>query len=408
MQANLRHYQTLGLTRTDAKPEEIRQGYRRMSLKYHPDRNQNDPDSTKMFQEVSMAYSVLSSPHLRQVYDFYGEQGLKMYENYSSYVRSTEGGAGSPAGPVMMLVVVCFGASLLVLLATALAMLTLLRLNQQIQVPLWLLLSPLWIVEIGPFCCFFAALARGNRSRATGLAVRLVTSACAIVFQGGLCLRADGMQPLSYAVIFIPLFVYETVHATGAALRCKQSNYDTERATRLTFLPYAHHVFRLLAWVTARACFLVALALRLDGILVQCPWRMVMLPLWTALLVEGILSVMLLKSRSECEPSMRQSTITRLVLAIFSSVILLLLCLRLDEVLGSWVPIFAPVFVVGSLFGCICCCFCCIASFRPKPGPQQVPLQDDCSCSTRGGHDDEEAPLLLPEVSPIQNKPQDD
>ena len=48
---NVRHYQSLGLKRTDATPEEIKRGYHDMSRKTHPDRNQDDPDSTSKFQE---------------------------------------------------------------------------------------------------------------------------------------------------------------------------------------------------------------------------------------------------------------------------------------------------------------------------------------------------------------------
>jgi DnaJ-class molecular chaperone len=40
----------------------------------HPDRNRNDPDSTAKFQSVQYAYSVLSEPRLRSIYDSYGEQ----------------------------------------------------------------------------------------------------------------------------------------------------------------------------------------------------------------------------------------------------------------------------------------------------------------------------------------------
>ena len=48
---NVRYYQVLGLTRTDATQDEIKKGYKKMSLRYHPDRNQDDPDATTKFQE---------------------------------------------------------------------------------------------------------------------------------------------------------------------------------------------------------------------------------------------------------------------------------------------------------------------------------------------------------------------
>ena len=48
---NVRYYQILGLPRTDATPADIKKGYKKMSLKYHPDRNPDDPDATTKFQE---------------------------------------------------------------------------------------------------------------------------------------------------------------------------------------------------------------------------------------------------------------------------------------------------------------------------------------------------------------------
>ena len=49
-----------------------------MSLKYHPDKNKDDPEAAKeKFQEIATAYEVLSDPMKRETYDLYGEDGLK-------------------------------------------------------------------------------------------------------------------------------------------------------------------------------------------------------------------------------------------------------------------------------------------------------------------------------------------
>jgi molecular chaperone DnaJ len=70
------YYEILGVSRT-ASVEEIKTSYRRCALKYHPDRNpENKAEAEIRFRESTEAYSVLSDPQKRQVYDNYGHAGL--------------------------------------------------------------------------------------------------------------------------------------------------------------------------------------------------------------------------------------------------------------------------------------------------------------------------------------------
>jgi molecular chaperone DnaJ len=70
------YYEVLGVTRT-ASVDEIKAAYRQCALKWHPDRNPaNKAEAEAKFRESTEAYSVLSDPQKRQIYDTYGHSGL--------------------------------------------------------------------------------------------------------------------------------------------------------------------------------------------------------------------------------------------------------------------------------------------------------------------------------------------
>jgi molecular chaperone DnaJ len=69
------YYEVLGCERT-ASEAEIKSAYRRLALKYHPDRNPGDGESEARFKQAAEAYSVLGDAEKRQRYDAYGHAGL--------------------------------------------------------------------------------------------------------------------------------------------------------------------------------------------------------------------------------------------------------------------------------------------------------------------------------------------
>ncbi len=65
------YYEVLGVNR-DAKQSDFRTAYRRLAMKYHPDRNSDDPNAETKFKEAKEAYEVLSSDEKRASYDQFG------------------------------------------------------------------------------------------------------------------------------------------------------------------------------------------------------------------------------------------------------------------------------------------------------------------------------------------------
>lgn len=69
------YYDTLGVDR-NVSPEEIKRAYRKLAMKYHPDKNPGDNDAEQKFKEAAEAYSVLSDPEKRSQYDRFGHAGV--------------------------------------------------------------------------------------------------------------------------------------------------------------------------------------------------------------------------------------------------------------------------------------------------------------------------------------------
>src|SRR5256714_10045586 len=79
------YYEVLEVTRT-ATSDEIKRSYRKLAVKFHPDKNPNDPHSEEKFKELGEAYDVLMDDNKRAAYDRYGHAAF------------SQGTAAGPAG----------------------------------------------------------------------------------------------------------------------------------------------------------------------------------------------------------------------------------------------------------------------------------------------------------------------
>ena len=101
------YYEILGISR-GATSEEIKKAYRKQALKYHPDKNPDNPEAEKQFKEVSESYEVLSNKEKRDIYDRYGHDGLNHshmgpgggagFESMEEALRTFMGAFGSGGG----------------------------------------------------------------------------------------------------------------------------------------------------------------------------------------------------------------------------------------------------------------------------------------------------------------------
>ncbi|XP_060947643.1 dnaJ (Hsp40) homolog, subfamily C, member 5 gamma a isoform X1 [Limanda limanda] len=74
-------YKVLGLEK-GATAEDIKKAYRKLALKYHPDKNPDNPEAADKFKEINNANSILNDETKRKIYDEYGSMGLYVSEQF--------------------------------------------------------------------------------------------------------------------------------------------------------------------------------------------------------------------------------------------------------------------------------------------------------------------------------------
>ncbi len=101
------YYEVLGVKK-NATPDEVKKAFRSQAVKYHPDKNPDNPEAEAKFKEASEAYEVLSDGGKRKVYDQYGHAGLEgqgfhppedIFVQFQDLFSEFFGGGFGPQGP---------------------------------------------------------------------------------------------------------------------------------------------------------------------------------------------------------------------------------------------------------------------------------------------------------------------
>ena len=100
------YYHVLGVER-NATPDEIKKAYRKLAVKFHPDKNPGDKAAEDKFKELGEAYEVISNPDKRAAYDRYGHQAFSqggpaagggMHDPFEVFREVFGGGRGGGGG----------------------------------------------------------------------------------------------------------------------------------------------------------------------------------------------------------------------------------------------------------------------------------------------------------------------
>jgi curved DNA-binding protein CbpA len=272
------------LDTTDVTEAEIKKAYRKLALKYHPDKHrgrESNAMATNKMAEINAANDVLSTPWKKEAYDMFGEEGLTMYEQYMK-ASGADDMDDMPASPLQMLATACMTVSCFITLITIFAALVVTnvdRTNAGTPTISWTyVFLPLLFFDAILFCVtctgWMSEADKGGLSSAV-----FFESLCFIGFQLTLITRLNDAASMTWAQVFAPAFVLLALDAVSTLKQCMQASYENAKNAGLTADGYCGYVVRKVLGMCFRIALVALLVAKLDTTIV-ISWGVLFLPLW--------------------------------------------------------------------------------------------------------------------------------
>ncbi|KAG0325470.1 hypothetical protein BG000_001784 [Podila horticola] len=381
-------YETLGVPKTST-PEEIKKAYRRLALRYHPDKVNvaEVPDHETRFRDIAAAYEVLSDPKKRQVYDKYGLMGVQM--------AGTEIGARLVEIESMLCTIFVILSILLTLAIIFFSFLSV-RIDGKVQWSYWVVFIPLWILDAILILAILYQATRPvdqdleddqqdlepedrdttpmaqeerkkekmrerKRAQLGGSVFALVNIILFTAFQVLIVRKANDPESISGPTLIVAL------RMAGAA--------EVPMKAKLVL------VFESLWWKLVRLALAVLIMLRIDD-KITCSWGIVFIPLYLVgikyflQLVFGYRSFGQMQNqemKQQGQAMMITGLVVFVILGSLSYALIGLLAARLDGHAYAVSRVLIPVFIVLSLL--LCCSGCCLPCMLLASGAQDEEME---------------------------------